>query len=153
MPNKRFKCKCEGLSNKPVEYTISFEDFLLCSIDLTEHGNCHDGEGGHNHDGEGSHKEDPFMLYMREAYNIFFNNADQCIGKCEFLNLLKDDKYVSIKSLKRFINKLDEDKSLSISSLEFFTFMIKTLKIERGGKLLTAKKVDDFLRKSGFIHV
>jgi Ca2+-binding EF-hand superfamily protein len=67
---------------------------------------------------------------MDEAYTIFFNNPDQSIGKCEFLNLLKEDKYVSIKALKVFINQIDKDKSLNISFDEFYEFMIETLKID-----------------------
>ena len=61
---------------------------------------------------------------MSEAYDLFFNNPEEKIGKCEFLNHLKEDKYVSTKALKNFINKIDIDKSLNIEFNEFIEFMI-----------------------------
>lgn len=105
---------------------INFKNFLLCSINL-----------------------DPleFLNYMNEADVQFFRNEKtKSIGKCEFLNLLKDDKYVSTKTLKSFITKIDIDQSDSISSTEFFEYMIKELNIKIENKLMEVKDVEDFIK-------
>jgi Ca2+-binding EF-hand superfamily protein len=79
---------------------------------------------------------------MKEAYTLFFNNPDEEIGMCEFLNTLKDDKYVSLRVLKKFIEKIDVDKSLNISSKEFFDFMIEKLNLKTLGKPMTSEYVE-----------
>lgn len=105
---------------------INFKDFLLCSINL---------------------EPVEFLNYMNEADVQFFrNDKTKSIGKCEFLNILKDDKYVSTKTLKSFITKIDIDQSDSISSTEFFDYMIETLKIKTvENKLIKVKDVEDFI--------
>jgi Ca2+-binding EF-hand superfamily protein len=80
---------------------------------------------------------------MRQANLIFFNNDTKSIGKCEFTNMLKDDKYVSSRSLHAFIENIDEDKSLTITSQEFFDFMINKLKIIKHGGVMNYKTVED----------
>ena len=114
--NNEFECTCQNVPH------IMFKDFLLCSLDM---------------------EYKTFIQYMRQANLIFFNNDTKSIGKCEFTNMLKDDKYVSSRSLHAFIENIDEDKSLTITSQEFFDFMINKLKIIKHGGVMNYKTVED----------
>ena len=86
---------------------IDFKDFLIACVNYND--------------------EFSFMSYMRNAYNMFFDNEFESVDTQDMTDRFCTEKDIDNKFVKEIMKKIDEDNSNTITAQEFFESVVYAL--------------------------
>jgi Ca2+-binding EF-hand superfamily protein len=88
-----------GVVDKQGNRYIDYSDFLIASIDYSEH---------------------QFYQYCEKAYELYFNNSLESIDVQELVDIFCQEKLLSHDLIEFYIKKIDADGNGNIEKDEFF---------------------------------
>ena len=69
--------------------------------------------------------ENNFINYMKNAYELFFNNPEESTETVTLVDIMSSIKEIKLNLITKLADIIDEDQSNHITAYEFFNFMIK----------------------------
>lgn len=73
-------------------------------------------------------QRDSFVNYMKNAYNLFFDNEYESIDTQDAIDKFCEEKDIDSNHVKSMMHYIDSDHSNTISALEFFESLLTALK-------------------------